>query len=607
MFKLKKSKKDGLDKSELFQALDGSVAAIRVIDKKFNIIYQNKKMDELSGVNSEKAIGMRCSDELKGHTCKSKNCTLVKLLKGEEVIEGEVEKETSKGEKIPVKLRATPLKDTKGDVVGVIESFADISDIKEQQKKLEDQKKIDESFLQGMPDPAFKTDKNLVITDVNKAFAEAMGYSIDEVVGKMTCGDLCKTPVCNTDSCTIKNCIKTKGTIVAETHATTRDGKKLPIRAACGVLLDKNNEPVGGFELLTDLSALHSMVENVEKVSKGDLTVEVEEEYKNRDDSTGTLAKAIDTMVESMANLVENVKQGVSTLSSSAQELSSSAQEVNASVEETSSSVQQIADGASNTTNQSNIVLAEIKKAGETAGEGKDAADKLLNKMQIIKQTTEDGANKISSLGEKSTAIGDIINVINSISEQTNLLALNAAIEAARAGDAGRGFAVVADEVRKLAEESQNATKQIGSLITDIQNEITGAVKSMDKNREQVNEGHTDVENAVNAFKKIPIIVQSVDKAASEVSAVAEENAASSEETSSATQQVTASMQQVTGAATKLTELSTDLQSQVEKFKTNNSFEKLNDLSFDSNDEDNSKKEDFKDSKNSKKEIKIQE
>ena len=33
-----------------------------------------------------------------------------------------------------------------------------------------------------------------------------MGYGREEVVGKMTCADLCKTPLCGTENCTIKNC-----------------------------------------------------------------------------------------------------------------------------------------------------------------------------------------------------------------------------------------------------------------------------------------------------------------------------------------------------------------------------------------------------------------
>ena len=170
--------------------------------------------------------------------------------------------------------------------------------------------------------------------------------------------------------------------------------------------------------------------------------------------------------------------------------------------------------------------------------EGAQAVEQVMQTVHAVTENADKLKERMMELDKQTEGIGTIIGVINDIADQTNLLALNAAIEAARAGEAGRGFAVVADEVRKLAEKTMEATKEVGTVISGIQNETSANVQQVDVTATQIT---NMAKLAQEASSRLTSIVALVEAAADQVQAIAtaaEEQSATSYHVTNAVEEV---------------------------------------------------------------------
>ena len=102
-----------------------------------------------------------------------------------------------------------------------------------------------------------------------------------------------------------------------------------------------------------------------------------------------------------------------------------------------------------------------------------------------------------------SKEIGKVVEVINEIADTTALLSLNASILAAQAGEHGKGFAVVAGEVRGLADRTALSTKEIDTLIKQVQKQVGDAELSTKRGLARVEEGVRLSKEAEDALSKI--------------------------------------------------------------------------------------------------------
>jgi methyl-accepting chemotaxis protein len=328
-----------------------------------------------------------------------------------------------------------------------------------------------------------------------------------------------------------------------------------------------------------------------------------------RKDEIGHLSAALVKIQGSLRSLMKQVNISVEQVAASSEELTASADQsaqasnqiagsitdvaqemeeqmaasddASAVIQQMSASVQQIAANANEVAGQSSL-------AANKANEGNSSVDKAIKQMIHIEQTVSTSAEVVAQLGERSSEIGQIVDTISGIAGQTNLLALNAAIEAARAGEQGRGFAVVAEEVRKLAEQSQDAAKQIATLISEIQEDTNKAVVAMGEGTREVKLGAEIVNASGQAFQEIATLVTHVSFQIKEISSAIEQMAVGSQQivisvrrmddlskkasgeaqaVSAATEEQSASMEEIASSSQALANLAMELRDAVSKFQ----------------------------------------
>jgi methyl-accepting chemotaxis protein len=99
---------------------------------------------------------------------------------------------------------------------------------------------------------------------------------------------------------------------------------------------------------------------------------------------------------------------------------------------------------------------------------------------ELLAKALKDLQNNSGSVLSNIRKTDYILRFVNSIAGNSNLLGLNAAIEAARVGEYGKGLSVVAEEIRKMASDSQDAVRQINSIIELIQSSIKSIIGEID-------------------------------------------------------------------------------------------------------------------------------
>ncbi len=116
--------------------LDSIADGVFTVDKEWNITSFNRAAEKITGTLRTEAIGRKCWEVFHADVCE-RDCLLKKTLKtNQQCINRTVKIVNKNGLTVPISVSTAILKDAKGNVVGGVETFRDMSEVEELRKEI---------------------------------------------------------------------------------------------------------------------------------------------------------------------------------------------------------------------------------------------------------------------------------------------------------------------------------------------------------------------------------------------------------------------------------------------------------------------------------------
>ncbi|MEO8382930.1 MAG: methyl-accepting chemotaxis protein [Acidobacteriota bacterium] len=353
-----------------------------------------------------------------------------------------------------------------------------------------------------------------------------------------------------------------------------------------GVLADAFNAMTSNLErtvksLVQSQSKLKNVVETVETRSQlvisrvDEQRAVIDDTYNSIDQLNGGVRKITDnvealsasseetssSMLEMVASM-EEVSRHTDTLFSSVEETASATHQMVSSINEVDQNVVYLTNFVTETSSsmvEMSASIAEVEgnaarsydlglAVADAAESGMKAVRETIEGMEQIRRSVLEANGVVARLGDRSVAIGKILNVIEDVAEQTNLLALNAAILAAQAGEYGKGFSVVAAEIRDLSERTASSTRDIANLIRSVQEEVENALRATSSGSALVETGVSLSHEAGKALNNILLSAAKASSMGKEIANATREQAKGSETVTRAVDRLQSMVGQINSA-----------------------------------------------------------
>ncbi|MFD2163969.1 PAS domain S-box protein [Paradesertivirga mongoliensis] len=211
----------------------------------------NKSAERLFGYTEEEAIGKHITMLIPPERLDEEDFIIKNISRGNPIDHFETIRISKDGRRIPISLSVSPVKDSRGIIIGASKIARDITAV----KKAYEKQAILAAIVDTSDDAIISKSLEGIITSWNKAAERLFGYSEKEAVG-MHITMLIPPDRLHEENLILDNISKGLPIDHFETFRLTKDGRQIPISLSVSPIKDSQGQVIGASKIVRDLTYL---------------------------------------------------------------------------------------------------------------------------------------------------------------------------------------------------------------------------------------------------------------------------------------------------------------------------------------------------------------
>ncbi len=285
-------------KMELEQIFRTAADGMRVVDKNFNVLRVNDTFVALSGMKEEECLEKKCYEILGGRHCHTPECNIARVLKGENRIEMETERERMDGTRIQCIATATPFRNERGETLGIVEDFKDISYRKQMEESLAQSEANYRLLLSTIPSIVFKGYEDWSVDFLDDKIENLTGYPKEDFNSRrLNWYDIVVEEDIQSIQKLFEKALEADKVYLREYRIKTKFGDVRWIRERSQIVLDEKGELAYISGIFADITDMKSMSQELERSHK-----ELEIRYQEINELNANLERMVQLRTAELVN-----------------------------------------------------------------------------------------------------------------------------------------------------------------------------------------------------------------------------------------------------------------------------------------------------------------